>query len=134
MRVEHDCLDNPVTKRVTESEPLEHPVAEGQRVIDAAKEAGLTVRLIGGTAIRDHSESAREEPFERGYRDVDFVIVREDKNDVIDLMIELGYEENEQINRLRRYRLEFHDTSTPIVWRFSFWRHVQRWVFSDTYI
>lgn len=94
---------------VNETEPLSDPVAEGQRIISAANDADLMVRLIGGTAIREHTPSAREEPFERGYRDVDFVTVREDKNDVIDLMVDLGYEENERLNRMHRYRLEFHD-------------------------
>lgn len=94
---------------VTDSEPIENPIEEGKRVLDAAKEAGLTVRLIGGTAIWQRSETMREGPFERGYRDVDFVTVREDEDEVVDLMVELGYEENKQINRMRRYRLEFHD-------------------------
>lgn len=94
---------------VSESDPLEDPIAEGQRVIEAAKEQDLTVRLIGGTAIRRHAESAREGPFERGYRDVDFVTVREDEDAVIDMMVDLGYEENKQINRMQRYRLEFQD-------------------------
>lgn len=92
-----------------ETEPLEDPIAEGRRVIDRAAESDLTVRLIGGTAIREHSESAKQPPFEREYRDVDFVTVREDEDDVVDLMLDLGYEENERLNRMHRYRLEFHD-------------------------
>lgn len=94
---------------MSETEPLEDPVAEGRRVIDKANEAGLTVRLIGGTAIREHSETAREAPFEREYRDVDFVTVREDEDEVVDLMLDLGYDENKRLNRMHRYRLEFHD-------------------------
>lgn len=94
---------------VSESDPLEDPVEEGKRVLEAAEEEDLMVRLIGGTAIRRHSESAREEPFERGYRDVDFVTIREDEDAVIDMMVDMGYEENKQINRMQRYRLEFQD-------------------------
>jgi len=94
---------------VSETEPVEDPIEEGSRVIEAAKERGLTVRLIGGTAIHAHSETVREDPFERGYRDVDFVTVREDEDEVVELMTDLGYEENKQINRMQRYRLEFHD-------------------------
>lgn len=94
---------------MAETEPLEDPIAEGRRVIDRASELDLTVRLIGGTAIREHSETAKKPPFEREYRDVDFVTVREDEDEVVDLMLDLGYEENERLNRMHRYRLEFHD-------------------------
>lgn len=123
--IEHDWPYNRVQKNVTETEPLEDPVAEGHRVIDAAENADLTVRLIGGTAIREHSETAREGPFEREYRDVDFVTVREDEDEVVDLMTELGYDENERLNRMHRFRLEFHDPSNDrkadyIVDRFDF--------------
>lgn len=90
---------------MTEDEPLPDAIAEGKRVIQAAESRDLTVRLTGGTAIHEHVEG----PFTREYRDVDFVTVHEDKPDVIDLMIELGYEENKQINRMHRFRMEFWD-------------------------
>ncbi|PSP82256.1 hypothetical protein BRC83_09925 [Halobacteriales archaeon QS_1_68_17] len=85
------------------------PIKEGQRVIETADERGLTVRLIGGTAIRHHAETAGQEPFERGYRDVDFVGIREDRDDIVDLMTDLGYEANKRFNTMRRFRLEFYD-------------------------
>lgn len=94
---------------VSQTEPLSDPIEESQRVIEAADEAGLTVRLIGGTAIYQHAETAREEPFKRGYRDVDFVATREEEDDVVDLMVELGYDANERFNTMRRFRLEFFD-------------------------
>lgn len=95
---------------MSESEPLADPIDEGYRVIETADDRGLTVRLIGGTAIYQHAETAREEPFEREYRDVDFVGTREDRNEIVELMTDLGYEANKRFNTMRQYRLEFVDT------------------------
>lgn len=92
-----------------QSEPLVDAVAEGRRVVEAGDERDLTIRLIGGTAINRHSETAREEPFKRGYRDVDFVGTREEEDELIDLMTDLGYEANKRFNTMRRFRLEFTD-------------------------
>ncbi|MFB6353299.1 MAG: hypothetical protein ABEJ92_04370 [Halobacteriales archaeon] len=94
---------------MSEDDPLADPVEEAKRVVEAADDRGLTVRQIGGTAIRVHTETAAEPPFDREYRDVDFVATREEENAVEDLMTELGYEANQRFNTMRRYRLEFHD-------------------------
>jgi len=94
---------------VNRSEPLADAVEEGQRVIEAADDRDLTVRLIGGTAINRHSETARVEPFKRGYRDVDFVGRREEEDEIVELMTDIGYEANERFNTMRRFRLEFMD-------------------------
>jgi hypothetical protein len=94
---------------VSQTEPLSDPVEESERVVEAADERGLTVRLIGGTAIYQHAETAREPPFKRDYRDVDFVATREEEDEVIELMLDLGYEANERFNTMRRFRLEFMD-------------------------
>lgn len=94
---------------MSQPEPLADPIEEGQRVIDEADERGLTVRLIGGTAIYQHSEAARG-PFKRDYRDVDFVGTRDEEDELVELMLDLGYESNERFNTMRRFRLEFYDT------------------------
>ena len=96
-------------RTVSEPEPLADPIEEGRRIIETADERGLTVRLIGGTAIYQHAETAHEEPFKRRYRDVDFVSTREDESAVTELMKELGYEGNKRFNTMRQYRLEFTD-------------------------
>ncbi|PSP43508.1 hypothetical protein BRC68_06840 [Halobacteriales archaeon QH_6_64_20] len=106
---EPDSERDPETESEPGSEPLADPIEEGQRVIEAADERELVVRLIGGTAINRHAETAREEPFKRGYRDVDFVATREDETEIIELMKDLGYEANERFNTMRRFRLEFTD-------------------------
>lgn len=94
---------------MTDSTPLEDPIEEGRRVIDAADERDLTVRQIGGTAIYEHAETAREEPFKRGYRDVDFVGTKAEEQEVVTLMVDLGYDANKRFNTMRSYRLEFND-------------------------
>ncbi len=94
---------------VNEPEPRPDPIEEGKRVVEAADERDLTVRLIGGTAINRHAETAREEPFKRGYRDVDFVGTREEEPEIVEMMLGLGYEANERFNTMRRFRLEFFD-------------------------
>ncbi|WP_049985969.1 hypothetical protein [Halobellus rufus] len=94
---------------MSQTEPLSDPIEEAERVIEHADRRDLTVRLIGGTAINRHAETAREEPFKRGYRDVDFVGRREEEQEMTDLMLDLGYEANERFNTMRRFRLEFFD-------------------------
>lgn len=94
---------------MTQTEPLSDPIQEGERVIEEADDRGLTVRLIGGTAIYQHAETAREEPFKRGYRDIDYVANREEESSIVEMMTDLGYEANERFNTMRRFRLEFLD-------------------------
>lgn len=90
--------------------PLKDPVEEARRVVEAADEAGLLVRQIGGTAIWEHAETVREGTFEREYRDVDFVGTTAEESEIVDLMVdELGYAPNERFNTMRRFRLEFLD-------------------------
>jgi len=93
----------------TETEPLADAVAEAKRVVEAAEGRGLTIRMIGGTAIWVQSETMHDPPFQRDYRDVDFVATREDKQGIIDLMDDLGYEQNERFNTMHRFQLEFQD-------------------------
>jgi hypothetical protein len=92
-----------------ETAPLENPVEEGRRVVEDADDRDLVVRTIGGTAIDEKCETMQEEPFEREYRDVDFVTTREYESHVTTLMTDLGYEENKRLNTMHRYRMEFFD-------------------------
>ncbi|MFC6874256.1 hypothetical protein [Halobellus marinus] len=94
---------------MSQTEPRSDPVKEAKRVVETADDRDLTVRMIGGTAINRHAETAREEPFKRGYRDVDFVIRREEEDETVEMMEELGYEPSERFNTMRRFRLEFTD-------------------------
>lgn len=93
----------------SEDGPLPDPLEEARRVIESADERGITVRQIGGTAVRSHAETAGVAPFERAYRDVDFVGTREDEGAIVELMEDLGYESNNRFNTMHRFRLEFYD-------------------------
>ena len=44
---------------------------EGRRIVDAARSEGLTLRLLGGLAVREHCRDA--ELCERDYSDLDMV-------------------------------------------------------------
>ncbi len=45
--------------------PLEDPIAEAERIAEAAKKAGVRVKLLGGAGIHLHSPSARRPPLKR---------------------------------------------------------------------
>jgi hypothetical protein len=121
-----------VTIDVSEPELLTDPIEEGQRVLDEGEKRDLTVRLIGGTAIYQHSEAARNE-FKRDYRDVDFVGYRSEEDELVELMKDLGYKSKERFNTMRRFRLEFLDSVNErkadyILDRFDF---CHQWDLSD---
>ncbi|MCX6374189.1 MAG: hypothetical protein NTX16_14170 [Actinobacteria bacterium] len=65
--------------------------AEGRRIVDAARERGLTLRLIGGLAVRDHCE---ELAFcGRDHSDLDMVGMAREIGGIVSLFEALGYRE-----------------------------------------
>lgn len=65
--------------------------AEGRRLVDAARERGLTLRLIGGLAVRDHCE---ELAFcGRDHSDLDMVGLARETAGLVGLFEALGYRE-----------------------------------------
>ena len=51
--------------------PLADLAAEARRIVDGARQRGVTLRLLGGLAIRQHCQAL---PFcERPYSDIDVV-------------------------------------------------------------
>jgi hypothetical protein len=81
--------------------PLADVSAEGLRVVSEAGDRGLTVRLVGGTAVAARCPSARRPPLARPYKDVDVVGRRSERVPLRDLLVELGYEPNEEFNLLQ---------------------------------
>ena len=57
--------------------PLPDLVAESQRVLAAARERGVVVRLAGGLAIRHICPAAGKPPLNRQYADLDLAYVEE---------------------------------------------------------
>lgn len=90
--------------------PLADPVAEGVRVATAAGERGLPLRLLGGVAVAVRCPSSGAGPLRREYADVDMAARKRDADRVAELMGELGYAADRELNLLHgRRRLFFWD-------------------------
>lgn len=63
---------------------------EGLRIVDAARERGVVLRLIGGLAVRVHCDLIAF--CERDYSDLDMVGLKAQRKQVIALVRDLGYE------------------------------------------
>jgi hypothetical protein len=84
--------------------------AEARRVVEAAAERDLTLRLLGGVAIRIHSPSATHRSLVRSYPDLDFAMAEKRSNVAETLLQELGYAPNKSFNLLNgSHRLLFFD-------------------------
>jgi hypothetical protein len=84
-------------------------VTEGRRVLGAAREAGLTVRLLGGVAV--HVRSRGLPPaLTRDYKDLDFATSKKSSGDLQKLLRDIGYEPHLGFNAMNgRERLLFYD-------------------------
>jgi hypothetical protein len=84
-------------------------VEEGRRVLDATREAGLTVRLLGGVAVNVRS-SGLPPALARPYKDLDFATTKRSSGDLQRLLSDLGYEPRVGFNAMNgRERLIFND-------------------------
>jgi hypothetical protein len=84
-------------------------VAEGRRVLGAAREAGLTLRLLGGVAVRVRSRGLPP-ALAREYQDLDFATSKKSAGDLQKLLRDLGYEPHLGFNAMNgRERLLFYD-------------------------
>jgi hypothetical protein len=68
---------------------------EGRRIVAAARERGLTLRLLGGLAVRDHCEVLSF--CARDHSDLDLVGLRAESRDVAELFAALGYVERREV-------------------------------------
>jgi len=82
---------------------------EVRRVVDAARERGIQLRVIGGVAVKLHCPSAEHRSMARTYGDVDFIGYRKQRTEVSRLMEDLGYEPNRQFNILQGHRRMLFD-------------------------
>jgi len=89
---------------------LAEPVAEGRRVAEAAAQADLPLRLLGGVAVAVLCPSSRRPPLERQYVDIDFATTGAAKERVVELLESLGYGSDKEFNMLHGHRrLAFWD-------------------------
>ncbi|HEX6292831.1 MAG TPA: nucleotidyltransferase family protein [Herpetosiphonaceae bacterium] len=84
--------------------------AEAQRIIAVANEQGVTLRLLGGLAIRLHAPSATHRTLARSYPDIDLATPRREGQAAETLLSGLGYTPDKSFNLLNgASRLLFYD-------------------------
>jgi len=81
---------------------------EARRIIDAASERGIYLRVIGGLAIKMHCPSADAPTLVREYADIDYVGYHKQSRGIRRLFEDLGYVPNRRFNALQgRTRLMY---------------------------
>ncbi len=89
---------------------LSDPLQEARRIIDLAAEQGLTLRLLGGLAIRLHSPSAAHPALVREVPDLDFILGERRGDRLESILVDRGYAPNKPFNLLNGdRRLLFFD-------------------------
>jgi hypothetical protein len=84
-------------------------VSEGRRVLAAARDEGLTVRLLGGVAVNVRSRGLPP-ALTREYKDLDFATSKKSSSDLQKLLRDLGYEPHVGFNAMNgKERLLFYD-------------------------
>lgn len=92
------------------STPLPDIADEARRVIAAAAERAVPVRLVGGLAVRLRATAPVPPAVAREYKDIDLVTLKGKGKDVVALLRELGYAPQERFNVINGHeRLLFHD-------------------------
>jgi hypothetical protein len=100
-------LAEPVASRA--GAPLEDPVGEARRLVEAATRKGVMVRVLGSVAV--HLQAPDPGPLlTRPIKDIDIVIRRGSRAAVTELLIAAGYVPDEMFNALQgARRLLFFD-------------------------
>lgn len=89
---------------------LADPVAESARLMTVARDAGLTLRLLGGVAVRVLSPHAAQDGLARTYGDLDFVGSKKQSKAIRDTLETSGYAADRRFNALHgAQRLLFLD-------------------------
>lgn len=90
--------------------PLGDPVAEAERLLDAARRDGTVLRALGGVAVHMRCPSALQPPLARSPKDLDFVSTSKHRKGVVALFREAGYQADAEFNALHgKTRLFFWD-------------------------
>jgi hypothetical protein len=93
--------------------PLSDVRQEGLRLVHAATDRGIPVRLIGGVAVWARCPSARIPRLQRDYGDVDIISLRRVSRDLIHFAEWMGYQPDKLFNALHgAQRLNFTDAAT----------------------
>jgi len=90
--------------------PHADPVTEGARIAQAAEDAELELRVVGGVAVALRCASSASPPLSRTYKDVDVAGRAADRVRITALLTDAGYLADEQFNALNgARRLLFYD-------------------------
>jgi hypothetical protein len=86
-------------------------VTEARRIVSAAGAAAVTLRLLGGIAVRLHCPSTAEgAPFARPINDIDLIGLGRDSGRIKQVFVDLGYVPHRHFNAAHgRTRLLFQD-------------------------
>ena len=83
---------------------------EARRIVEAGQAQGITLRLLGGLAVRLRSPSATHRALARVYPDIDLATPARRSHMVETLLTDLGYEPDKSFNLLNGdSRLLFYD-------------------------
>jgi hypothetical protein len=74
--------------------------AEMRRLIEAAQEQDIFLRVLGGLAVKVHSAHANHRSLERKYPDIDFVTNKEGAKKLLEFLPGMGYSPNKTFNTL----------------------------------
>ncbi len=90
--------------------PLQNIQDEALRVAQTAQQQGVTLRLLGGLAVRLHCESATHRSLARPYPDIDFATPNKQASKIEKIFADLGYTPNKNFNLFNGdVRLLFYD-------------------------
>jgi len=90
--------------------PLPDLLQESRRILSAAGADGITLKLVGGVAIRFSCPSSTKDSLIRGYGDADLVGRASETKKIKDLFHRLGYAPRESFNAMQGgRRLIFND-------------------------
>ncbi len=88
-------------------------VIEMNRIVDAAHEQRLHLRVIGGLAVRVHSPMIQRHLFHREYPDIDFVVHKHERRKLDAFFKGVGYSPDRTFNLLNGDRRQiFYDDKT----------------------
>jgi hypothetical protein len=78
--------------------------SETKRIIDAARERGVQLRVIGGMAFKIHCTAIAHRALTRTYGDIDLIGYKKQRTEIIHTLESLGYIPNKRFNALQGHR------------------------------
>jgi hypothetical protein len=89
--------------------PLADPIAEAERILEAAEAKKVVLRLFGGVSFYFRCPSAKHRSLQRNYVDLDFMGHVKQAKTIKQLFIDLGYVGRDRFNAMQEQRLIFND-------------------------